>query len=571
MQSSEELRRALRRIDRRGYGAYKDLSGQAFEFPAFALRFDHIQGDPFAGPSRVSVTVKRGVARIPKIYRTRLGKVALEDFLARTFGSAIRRFAKLKRGSGKSGLVAIDAGGQEILERSCMNYLDGDVGARIFVGLPAFGRSIAAHEAEQMLFGELPKIVEASLIYKNIDSEALARHIRVAEDWEHMQAKLDELDIVAFVANGSVLPRRSGVDDRPPAPDAFVVPFKSPSSLEVAMDLPDGREVAGMGIPRGVTLIVGGGFHGKSTLLDALARCVYPHTPGDGREYVVANDAAVVIRSEDGRYIEKVDISPFISNLPLGRDTKRFSTDNASGSTSQAANIIEAIELGAKVLLIDEDTSASNFMIRDARMQRLVEKEAEPITPLVDRVRELAGAFGISTVLVMGGSGDYFDVADTVIKMVEYTPHEATAESKRVATEIPTARKREALEPMRAGEPRHPDPKSFDSSRGKREVKIGARGLHQINFGRTSIDLDFVEQIVDSSQTRAIGEAIYRYSKRYAKNGYSLAEGLKLLMGDIDERGLDVLNPNRPADLARPRIFEIGAAINRMRTLLVKE
>ncbi|HDH96874.1 MAG TPA: ATPase, partial [Proteobacteria bacterium] len=347
--------------------------------------------------------------------------------------------------------------------------------------------------------------------------------------------------------------------------------FKSPKSLEVAIELPDEREVVGMGIPEGITLIVGGGFHGKSTLLDALARCVYPHIPGDGREYVVTDEAAVVIRSEDGRYVEKVDISPFVSNLPYGRDTKRFSTENASGSTSQAANIVEAMELGAKVLLIDEDTSASNFMIRDARMQRLVAKEAEPITPFVDRARELYDRFGISTVLVMGGSGDYFDVADVVIKMVEYVPHDATAEAKRIAGEMPTNRQHEAPEPMGECEPRLPDPKSFDPSKGRREVKIGARGLHQISFGRTAIDLDFVEQIVDTSQTRAIGEAIHYYSERYAKKGYNLAEGLRLLMKEIEDRGLDVLDPRKPADLATPRIFEIGAAINRMRTLHIKD
>ena len=325
-----------------------------------------------------------------------------------------------------------------------------------------------------------------------------------------------------------------------------------------------------MGIPEGVTLIVGGGFHGKSTLLNALERGIYNHIPGDGREYVVTDPRAVKIRAEDGRRVEKVNISPFIDNLPLRKDTKRFSTDNASGSTSQAANIMEALEVGARVLLIDEDTSATNFMIRDERMQALVAKEKEPITPFVDKVRKLYTDLGVSTILVMGGSGDYFDVADTVIMMDSYRPRCVTEQAKEIAHRYGTHRKDEGGEEFGEITPRVPLEASFDPSRGKREVKIEAKGLRTILYGTTAIDLSCLEQLVDISQTRAIGLMIHRYATLYADGGLTLREGLEQVMRDIEEKGLDCLSPFRVGNLAEVRIFELAGAINRMRTLRVK-
>ena len=101
-----------------------------------------------------------------------------------------------------------------------------------------------------------------------------------------------------------------------------------------------------MGIRKGITLIVGGGYHGKSTLLKALEAGVYNHIAGDGREFVITDDTAFKLRAEDGRSITGVDISPFIKNLPNKKDTVHFSTEDASGSTSQAANLMEALESG---------------------------------------------------------------------------------------------------------------------------------------------------------------------------------------------------------------------------------
>jgi len=328
-----------------------------------------------------------------------------------------------------------------------------------------------------------------------------------------------------------------------------------------------------MGIREGVTLIVGGGYHGKSTLLEAISRCVYPHIPGDGREYVVTRPDAVVIRSEDGRSVRKVDISPFISGLPQGASTVAFSTEDASGSTSQAANIVEALEAGSRLLLIDEDTSATNFMIRDARMQALVEKADEPITPLIDRIRELYEHLGVSTILVMGGSGDYFDVADSVIQMQSFLPHDVTDLARRIASERPTGRRPERPSPFSGITPRVPIPSSFDPSRGKKPVKIEARGIDTILFGRSLIDLRAVEQIIDRSQTRAIGMAI-QLAASQLMDGATIPVILDRLEETFDREGLDVLSPRssageHPGDFARPRRYEIAAAIDRLRSLRI--
>jgi predicted ABC-class ATPase len=265
-----------------------------------------------------------------------------------------------------------------------------------------------------------------------------------------------------------------------------------------------------------------------------------------------------------------VDISPFIADLPLGKDTTHFSTENASGSTSQAANIMEALELGARVLLIDEDTSAANFMIRDRRMQQLVPKDKEPITPYVDKVRQLYRDVGVSTVLVMGGSSDYFEAADRVILMDTYLPRDVTERAVAIVKNFPNPRKPEGGEKFGKIPSRYPLPESFDPARGKREVRIDVKGLRTILYGRTAIDLSLVAQVVDESQTNAIGDLIHYCATRYFNGEVSLSHGLRKAMADLDSKGLDILSPFKPGDYARPRIHEVAAAINRMRTLKVR-
>lgn len=572
MKNHEMLRQAVRQIDGRGYKSYKSIEG-TYAFPRFLLAIDHVQGDPFAAPSRLRAIITLEEAGFPPdLLSTKTRRVAAADFTARQFANHIPKICRLLRGTGKSGAISIDSGGQEVLERTCACFTATDLEVRFVLGLPATGRRVLGRQALEMLTEEVPQLVETALLCRNLSVGDLRAHVEVVEDQRALRDQLADRGLVCFVGNGSILPRLSGIDDRPllSSPEGPVVPFTSPPELEVELQTPNAGPVRGMGIPAGVTLIVGGGYHGKSTLLRALERGVYDHIPGDGRDKVVTIPSAVKIRAEDGRFVEKVNISPFINNLPYGRDTTRFSTLNASGSTSQAANIIEAMEVGTELLLIDEDTSATNFIIRDARMQALVKKEKEPITPFLDRVHQIYDDHNTSTILVMGGSGDYFDVADQVIMMDSYVPHCVTGQARDLVSAIPTKRQAEAPEPFSPVAPRMPLAQSFDASRGRRSTKVDSKGLSVILFGTQTIDLSGIEQLVDTSQTRAIGEAILYFARKCAIKGMSLSQGLEFLDAQLDREGLDLLLPYKVGNLARPRPQEVAFAINRLRSLLIR-
>ena len=578
MLDEHQLRKTLSHLDGRGYKAYKQIQGQ-FEFPDFELYIDHVQGDPFAQPSKIRLRVQQEISQIPEeLWTNSVRQTALEDFVARAVRDAIKETVTPKKGTGKSGLIFIDAGKQEVLERTAFVITKDWVEARIQIGLPARGRTILGQEAIEILCQEIPTIVEKSLKWKYLDKNACNLFVDCVENQESIRKQLDHANLSAFVANGSILPRESGISDRPLTGEN-VVEFQSPESLKtsfaLANSLLNGENVIhGMGIPQGVTLIVGGGYHGKSTLLKALERCVYPHVPGDGREYVVTNPDAVKIRAEDGRRIEKVNIDPFITNLPQDIKTDSFCSDDSSGSTSQAANILEALEIGCDLLLLDEDTSATNFMVRDARMQKLVHKDQEPITPFVDRVRELYEDHGVSTILVMGGSGDYFDVADTVIKMQDYVPHDVGDETQKIVKDHPTQRLVESPKSMEQISGRVPLGSNFNAARGRKKVKIDIQGHDKIIYGKNSIDLRFVDQLVETSQTRAIGHAIYFASHAMMRESESLQDIVESLEDYFNQNGLDPLDPfyekeKHPGNFSRPRKYEIAAAINRIRTLKI--
>ena len=430
MKTKDDLRKLLLSIDHRGYPAYKDTRGK-WSYGNYILSIDHVQGDPFASPSNVSVIVPGRVARFPREYTApghRL--ITLQDMLLRLFDREIRGRERRRDGSGKSGLIDVSRPGQEVLERTAcrVDPDSGDVTVRFEIGFPANGRSINARPLIQILEEFLPAAVSSSLLYQNIDHRKLLDAINLSDDQAYIRGVLNQNGLCAFVGDGSVLPRVSGVSSLP-MKDA--VPFVSPEALAVSLTLPHAGTMRGMGVRKGVTLIVGGGYHGKSTLLSALEKGVYDHIRGDGREYVITDESAVKVRAEDGRSITNVDISLFIRDLPNGRDTAGFSTEDASGSTSQAANVIESVQAGAKLLLIDEDTSATNFMVRDELMARVVSGDKEPITPFTDRVRELAER-GVSTILVIGGSGEYLGPADRVYLMDDYRISDATACAKEI-------------------------------------------------------------------------------------------------------------------------------------------
>ncbi|ANV88406.1 ABC-ATPase domain-containing protein [Picosynechococcus sp. PCC 7117] len=566
MKSQADLSALLFALDSRGYKAYKQIKGE-YSFPDFTLIIDYVQGDPFAAPTQCSVIVPQAIAQFPPaLYNSLSREIALRDYLTRQFYQVAKDFSGF-RGTGKSGLIQGVEPAQEILERTAVFIDDQDLEVRFWVGLPAKGRSILGRQAEEMLCYDLPQIVQKSLLFQNLNAAALKTHVETSEDADWIRSELAKRGLVAFIANGAILPRQSGVDAHPLTEN--VIPFQSPPELTVSFDCPNHGSITGMGIKQGITLIVGGGYHGKSTLLKGIELGVYNHLPGDGREWVITDANAVKIRAEDGRSIASVDISPFINQLPQGQSTQTFSSNNASGSTSQATNIIEALEVGATTLLLDEDTSATNFMIRDRRMQQLIHKDKEPITPFVDKVRQLYQDYGVSAILVMGGSGDYFDVADTVIAMDNFQPQDVTATAKHIAASHKTERLLEGGAQFGTITPRIPAAESIDASRGKRAVTIKVRDTSRLGFGTEDIDLSAVEQLVETTQLRAIALGILYGRDQYGQDNLTLTEMLNRVLGDIEAEGLDILSEYPQADLSYFRKFELVAALNRLRSLAI--
>lgn len=567
MKDLDDLKRELYKIDGRGYKAYKSLEGD-YKFSNYVLHIDHVQGDPFAAPSRIRVSLNSNFNKIPEeLFDTNNKRIAVCDFLTRTFNKNINKYAGRVSGSGKSGIINISRCTQEILDRTAVTIDKEKLEARFEVGFPARGRSVLAKELEKILYEFLPKIVENSLIYNNIDKDKLTNRVKLVVDQEFIRKELKKLDLVAFVANGSILPRESGVSEKPLKE---AKKFKSPKNLEITLNLPNKGEIKGMGIKKGITIIVGGGYHGKSTLLNALELGVYNHIEGDGREYVISNDDAVKVRAEDGRAITKDDISLFISNLPNGKDTVKFTSENASGSTSQAANIVEAIESKTKLLLIDEDTSATNFMIRDDVMQRLVSKEEEPITPFIELVKSIYEKKDISTILVVGSSGDYFDIADTVIQMDAYEPKNVTEKAKELSTGLILKRIEGKDIKININFERKVLKGSVE--KGPKGIKIKTLGKDGLSINREDIDLRSVEQIVDREQVTAIGNLIKFAEENIIDNNKTLIEVTDKLIKQIEKKGLISINTTKGGvgNLSMPRRFEIMAAFNRYRKLKIK-
>lgn len=565
MKTAAELQTLLRQIDRKSYPAYKDTKGK-YQFQQYVLSIDHVQGDPFASPSKVSLIIPGKVAGFDgACYGSKHRRIAFQDYLLRRIAIKLKDYSFTAKGSGKSGLLGISRPGQEILNRSAcaVNPANGDITVRMEVGFPANGRTINSGELAKILFDVLPVCVKQTLLAASCKREGLEGVLHLADDQQYIREQLPKLGLVAFVANGAILPRKSGVSSQPMQ---GAVSFQSPASMEVTLELPHRGTLKGMGIPKGVTLIVGGGYHGKSTLLEALELGVYNHISGDGREYVITDDSAMKLRAEDGRSIQCTDISMFIRNLPNGKDTACFSTEDASGSTSQAAATVEAMEMGAKVLLIDEDTSATNFMIRDELMQRVVSRDVEPIIPFIDRVRELYEEWGISTILVAGSSGSYFHKADSVIQMNRYQPMEITELAKEAAQEFPLV----LSELARAKEPDFARIVKRDAAFAKDDrIKMKTLGLDGFSINRETVDMRYVEQLVDGEQLTALSYLI-KYMKLHFFDGKrSVREAVELICREMESKEFAAFcERDIPGNLVLPRKQELYAAVNRCRELV---
>ena len=563
MKSSAELKKDILAIDHRGYPGYKGLRGR-YQFKDQVLSIDHVQGDPFASPSHLSVHVDGHKAGFPKdYYQDDISRITLQDHLTRCFGKALAPFSFKAKGSGKSGLLSVSHCGQQVLERTaCEVSADGSVTVRFEAGFPANGRSVNAGELVKMLFQFVPEAAQIALFYDRLNKNALKAAIELARDQQFIREHLSEQGLAAFLADGSVLPRESGISDRPMK---GAVPFQSPAACKVTVTLPYHGPVTGMGIKKGITLFVGGGYHGKSTILQALEMGVYNHIAGDGREYVITDPSAWKLRAEDGRSISHTDISPFINHLPNKKDTVHFSTEDASGSTSQAANLMEAVESGSKLLLIDEDTSATNFMIRDELMQKVICREEEPITPFIERVRSMYDDLGVSSIIVAGSSGSFFGIADTIIQMKEYIPYDITERAGEAAASYPALKQQEhfpASDNMRA-------PKANQALKKDPRLKMKTMGTNEMLLAKDAIELRYLEQLIDPEQTNALAYAL-KYLELNRMNG---SRTVPQLLDDIEvltaSKGLSALYDKEyvRSGLAMPRRQEIAACLNRYRKL----
>ena len=580
MKSSNELRTLLRSIDHKSYPAYKSLAG-AYHFGSFILSIDHVQGDPFASPSSLHVEIAHKDAGFPAAYYAKnCSRIALQDFLTRKLSSLFEDFNFKAKGSGKSGLMSITRCGQEVLERSACQITDTKIIGRFHIGFPAFGRTINAGELEKILFDFLPRCVESCFFFRRLDVKKVESTVFLAEDQAAVREMLIQEGLVAFVANGSVLPRKSGVSDLP-LKDS--IPFTSPSSMERTFVLPHKGEITGMAIPKGITLIVGGGYHGKSTLLEALQTGVYNHIAGDGREFVITDDTSVKLRAEDGRSIRNVNISLFINDLPNKKDTSCFSTPDASGSTSQAAGVMEGVEANTRLFLIDEDTSATNFMLRDDFMQQVISRKKEPITPFLERARDLYEKAGVSTILVAGSSGAFFYIADKILQMDCYRPVDITDHVKSLCKDHAAPRTQapdfmipdfdRLLPPVnRTGRSNGGRGYSGRGGRGgsgdsrHEHMKVKTFGRDSFSLDKETIDMRYVEQLADSEQTNALAHLL-RYGLEQIIDGRKTVRQTVQILSDIlDKQGWDPFCSSYvPCGLAKPRKQEIFACINRFR------
>lgn len=563
IRSSSELRTLLQSIDHKGYPAYKGLAG-SWNFTDYLLVIDHVQGDPFASPSSLHVEIDNSKAGFPAMYLEKeCSRIALQDFLTRKLYSQFEHFNFKAKGSGKSGLLSITGCGPEVLQRSACELKGQKWILRFHVGFPAFGRSINAGELHKILFEFLPKCVENSLFFSKLDKQEVERTVFLSEDQGEIRRILKKEGLVCFVANGSILPRKSGVSSRPLAES---VAFSSPASMERTLKLPHHGAIKGMAVKKGVTLIVGGGYHGKSTLLEAIQAGVYNHIEGDGREFVITDDTALKLRAEDGRSVRNVDISLFINDLPNKKDTKAFTTRDASGSTSQAAAVIEGMEAGSRLFLVDEDTSATNFMVRDEFMQQVISKDKEPITPFIERIRDLYDKAGISTIMVAGSSGEFFHIADRVILMDCYRAVDITQKVKELCGERKTIIRRTRPFFIPDQNRVYPAFKRTGKNNRYEHMKVKSNGLDSISLDKENVDVRYLEQLVDPEQTQCLGLLLRHLLEQIIDGKKTVQQAVQTVYDKLLEEGFEPLSPSYvPCGLARPRIQELFACLNRFR------
>ena len=563
------LYQKIRSLNGKNYGLYKSLADKPWDFGDFALEFLHVQGDPYAPASRVLIKTNLSMLGYAGEWGgTFERRLALSDFLYRKLGRLVQ-----ERYPGKDAAVIFDTAGPEMLVRNSLWIDNGELRACLQVKLPGDGRKIQAELAAEILTMVLPDLVSAGLYYSKSDEVFLQEHYRVLAERKEILSQLDARGLCAFVPDGAVLPRASGLSE---LPLEGAVPFTAPEQMAVTLNV-CGRDIRGMGIPKGITVITGGAFHGKSTLLQALTRSVYPHIPGDGREGIVIDESALRVGVEDGRSVRGTDLSHFVRDLPGGVSTKDFNTLSASGSTSEAANLLEAMEAGSRTFLIDEDSSAVNFLIRDVRVRKLLGDDREPLIPLTDRIREIS-AQGYSFILVAGACGDYLDLADNIVIMANYKAECAKftpMSSWKTEGLIGSTESAEVQQPRPFVAYMQPLQKSVrPTSSVERQVKVKLAGDTLLQIGFLVSDTSRLNTLVDRQQRFGAGFVLLNLLQNAASNaesgdssnaGDSVAETIQKLYEKIQNVGFRNLPQGMSREMSLPRVVDIACVAFRLR------
>jgi len=575
-----KLKKLIDSIANKPYSQIQQLTG-AFQFPRYQFRFLKIQGSSGANPASIaSLKVTIEASELPLQFLSSAHcRLAVADFLIRRFRQGIEQFSQQNRGKEGSGSFYTIELSQKMLERDSVLFSAQDIELRFILSLPGKGSGGGTFDGQQawlMFAQELELIVDYALYYKDYSpatKKQLAQYLDVQIKRQSIKDYMQHKGYIVFIANDAHLPRRSGIDDRPAEGDAITA-FQAPETLQVDIPLADNCSIRGMALKAGITCITGGGYHGKSTLLQAILAGVYAHIPGDGREYIVTRDDAVFIRAEEGRSIQNVDISPFIGLLPNGVNTQQFSSENASGSTSQAASIVESLEFGSRLLLFDEDTCASNFLFRDTLIEKVLNSANEPIKPLYSVVRSMWQQQGVSMIFVVGGLGGFLQKADTCLLMDNYQCKDISIKVRAVLGEIAE----ESSEPLHFSAHRRLTADNFSPAyinyRFKKEVPIRIKPLRnaprQLEYGMDLINLEALPQIVEAPQMQSIGYCLLRISHAMQSSGdkaQTINDWLYWLYQKLDQQGLSFLQPDYPGGLSMPRKHEVAAAINRIRSL----
>jgi predicted ABC-class ATPase len=572
MKDRKEFYNLLAEIDGQPFSEYEKLLGD-FDFARFVVKFPRLDVSAGADDPVFTVRVPQSIAELPgHLFDSPIRRTALEDLLTRNLAGQAAKIARFNESGLARRNVLVAEPGQKILPRTSVIVTKEYVEACLRIALPykvfrtegaEDPRLVDAEMARKVFFEDLPEIISSGLLCCNLNLSETEHFVDTMEDADRVRQTLPTLGMVSFVGEGSLLARQWQSDE----PDfEKIALFEVDEDAQTEVEVPNAGSLKGLGVPAGLTVVVGDLANGRKDFMDAVAAGVYNHVPGDGREHVVTVSDAVQVAVDYGRSIQEVNLTPFCTEAD-GCDPSSYSTSSADAFLSQAAATIEALEVGARVLVVDEHSSAPAFLTTDARVSQLLGET--PRASLAQRARQMVDELGVS--IVVGGENlvaEYIPVADTVLKVEDYQVTDITDKAKALNLEVPPEAPAVNLESMLARS-RWIMPSSIDASVGRLDQVIDAIDEATIQFGRSTIELDGVQQVADDSQLLTIGLLLYYAKLRYMQEGYPLREMLDMIDRDLSSEGLGTISRDPRGDLARPRRYELAAALNRLRTFRV--